>query len=490
MSLRAFKQKGIQLNYSETAKISGVSERYVYNHKAEVIQYYTQSVSCNKSDIDLLCDKSIKIGLQSAKTIDEALGLICGALMRYEHRLLHHLYRFKDAAKVGVDVVGLFKMTCSRKNNDGVPIHTDCNSVKRLLRQNKVTFVDKLFLRSDRYHAGNYSKRWKPTVLLETLMQKTVGVFLELCSVCVKHIVPHMFLGSTALSGEGYDDYSSLVLIPTQLLKTFEFKSIFLLLVSTEKVCESGLFVRIKHESRLDESLGRTYNVFCNIRSWERLELGYNAYDMQAALQSISLQLVNGSEKDYPLLWKYTRDGEFKMQVRSKIAGDLNIDVADVKSKLTAFANGAVSGVDKHRYYREFQEESDRLRRNVMKAVLIDDPAVIRKAEMQSKRIFPEYLDWSDVTSNDSHQMMKDKSSVFFYVWTWYERLIRKAMLSILPDGIEVHDAVYSKKDVSCRILEQIIKEKTGFDIIIECSQKKVDKCSVLESNGNAIEVM
>ena len=45
------------------------------------------------------------------------------------------------------------------------------------------------------------------------------------------------------------------------------------------------------------------------------------------------------------------------------------------------------------------------------------------------------------------YRILRNKSSVFFFVWTYYEMLIRKAMLECLPDGIEVDDAVYSKND-------------------------------------------
>ena len=44
---------------------------------------------------------------------------------------------------------------------------------------------------------------------------------------------------------------------------------------------------------------------------------------------------------------------------------------------------------------------------------------------------------------------------------------IRKAMLERLPDGIEVHDAVYSKMNVDIQEIEITIFENTGFTIRI-----------------------
>ena len=57
--------------------------------------------------------------------------------------------------------------------------------------------------------------------------------------------------------------------------------------------------------------------------------------------------------------------------------------------------------------------------------------------------------------------------TIFFFVWTYYEMLIRKAMLECLPDGIEVHDAVYSKMIVDTNYLQDIVFERTGYNITI-----------------------
>ena len=66
------------------------------------------------------------------------------------------------------------------------------------------------------------------------------------------------------------------------------------------------------------------------------------------------------------------------------------------------------------------------------------------------------------------YRILRNKSSVFFFVWTYYEMLIRKAMLECLPDGIEVHDAVYSKMDVDIQEIEAVIFRCSGFKVIID----------------------
>jgi len=41
-------------------------------------------------------------------------------------------------------------------------------------------------------------------------------------------------------------------------------------------------------------------------------------------------------------------------------------------------------------------------------------------------------------------------------------------MPTVLTDGIEVHDVVYSKMDVSTYVIEATIFESTGFKIIMD----------------------
>ena len=155
------------------------------------------------------------------------------------------------------------------------------------------------------------------------------------------------------------------------------------------------------------------------------------------------------------------------------IAQALSIIEPEVKAKLTAFANGSVSGKEKHPHYQAYQAESDKLRRAVLKHVSQHDPDVLTRAREQSKRELPEELDWSDIESEESSEEMRNKASVFFFVWTWYERWIRQAMLNVLPDGIKLHDAVYSKLNIPVETVQDAIRSITGFEIGIEQEKHK-----------------
>jgi hypothetical protein len=179
------------------------------------------------------------------------------------------------------------------------------------------------------------------------------------------------------------------------------------------------------------------------------------------------------------MLWKYTHDKAYKKRIRDEIAQALGIDVEEnVKPQLTAYANGSKKDINLHAYYKTFQEESDKLRKNVLKYISISEPKVLMRAKEQSRKwkALQKEIDWSDTESMETRPEALGKSSVFFFVWTWYERQIRQAMLDVLNDGevrvdeggIEVHDAVYSKRDIDEKILEQAIYSNTGFSIIIE----------------------
>ena len=78
-----------------------------------------------------------------------------------------------------------------------------------------------------------------------------------------------------------------------------------------------------------------------------------------------------------------------------------------------------------------------------------------------------------DLDIEETVKEVRDKASVFFFVWTWYERGIRQAMIDALgsneaSEAFEVHDAVYSRKDIDPKIIEKEVYDQTRFSITIE----------------------
>lgn len=267
-----------------------------------------------------------------------------------------------------------------------------------------------------------------------------------------------------------YNNYISnnkYIEINIETLKVFSFKSIFLIIAKAIGYIDHKIIIPIRHEAHTNEEWGRAYNVFCRIQAKERKQLGYIGYDMNAGLQSICLNLIGAKENDFPLLFRYAYDSDFKKEFRRKLANELGMAIDDVKSKLTDFANGLVDKKCNNNSLKQFQDESDLLRRKVMRYVAENTPDVLERALEQSRRELPDELDWTDISSEETIRLKRDKASVFFFVWTWFERLIRKAMLTVLPDGIEVHDAVYSKKDIGTDIVEDAVFKETGFRVLI-----------------------
>jgi len=70
-------------------------------------------------------------------------------------------------------------------------------------------------------------------------------------------------------------------------------------------------------------------------------------------------------------------------------------------------------------------------------------------------------------TQDEDPRVSRDKASVYFFIWTWYEKQIRDAMLSVISDGIPVHDAVYSEQQLPCKDFEDAVLAQTGFEVKI-----------------------
>lgn len=166
------------------------------------------------------------------------------------------------------------------------------------------------------------------------------------------------------------------------------------------------------------------------------------------------------------MIFQYGWDPVYKRKLRKRIAKELNIGVDEVKKMLTAYANGSTKNIDGSLTLKQFQEESDLLRREVTSVVTQFEPQVLQAAIKQSKHAFDGTLDWKDTMFEGDDEARK-KASVFFFIWTHFEKQIRDAMLSVVDDGIPLHDAIYSKHELPCRDFEKAILEQTGFEVKI-----------------------
>jgi hypothetical protein len=228
--------------------------------------------------------------------------------------------------------------------------------------------------------------------------------------------------------------------------------------------------VSLANLGNTDPTIGRSYNVFTSLKSSERKALGFINYDMSAALQVISAELLIIYSPDpdllitFSTLFKYAYQTDFKNKFRNTISHDLGWSLNEVKSLLTAYANGSSRDADKHPLLRQFSDDSDRLRREVISVIAKHEPDVLALALSQTRHDFDSEMDWTSTVRLDD-AVERQKSSVFFFIWTYYEKQIRDAMLTLVPDGIPVHDAIYSRHEVPLLDFKAAIEQQTGFGV-------------------------
>ncbi len=465
-------------------------------HRQDISSYYKSAMSPEQCDMDFLSDRGIEYYLANTHTPKDALGAICGWLLKYRHGMLGHVRKQKDVILIGQDVMEVMRRITSRKNKD-VAVYSQAGAGRRLLDNTKPIWA-KLFKRTKKWNNGNVQFLWSTLTLADALLVETVDLYLLKASLLQKPIftlhhhpllsdsssliyLSHFIASLSPIStrpsvtrieerkkgqkqfhqakkGSWFEPRKpQLFTVPFKTLRTFTYTSILHLLSVTVGFTHEGIVVSAHHTSSQNPNTHRHDNVFTRIKSVERLALGYISYDMSAAMQTISLQLIQASESDYPLLTRYTKDKQFKRQFRTTIANDLDVPMKQVKERLTSFANGGVQDKNRHSDYLAFYNESVQMLSEVMGKA---PPHIVQMSKRKSKKKMTE-----DLTDIQKERVL---ASRFFFVWTYYERVIRKAMLPILTDGIEVHDAVYSKMDVSTKEIEATIFESTGFKIIIE----------------------
>ena len=481
--VQGFKLVNLDCNHAEIAMVAGISKGTAHNKSEMIADFWSKDSLTPDEDKRSLLERSIKLGIEEAlkatePTLEHVYGAILGSYLKVETDILDRVGTIKSVWTVGSHLTKLYLAVHRRKDEKGTQVHSENPSAK-YVRQ--LLEVDTLFNCSEGYKSGERAKSWSAKNVLNEFIQKSNNIFIDMLSLNSALFIS-LFPSSHMSSSDDtknnvqkgfitiyYYNIYTILKVPIDTLKTLEVQSAFNLLIRMVKVENGEVHIPVRHESKKNpEYYGRDYNIFCFIRSYERRALGYIGYDMSAAMQSICLQLVKATKEEYPMLWDYAHDKAFKKGIRTEIAQALNVDVDEVKATLTAFANGSMKDKNRHPHYKVFQEESNRLRRAVLKHVSENEPLVLTRAIEQSSREMPKDWDWSDNKQVESTEERLSASSIFFFVWTHYERDIRQAMLMVLEDGLEVHDAVYSKMDVDVKVVEQEIFDQTGYTITIE----------------------
>ena len=475
----------------EIARLSGLSRKTISQSKNEIQEYLKIAPLASEKDeaivdrkiIDTYIDKAIHSTKKSKHYYSNILGAIAGYVLRHETDLINHVQNIDKVINIGKAYINLVTQIQARKGNEGTPIHSKSKDAEYLLKENnKVGFVDDLFKRADNYSTGMFSKSWSLKDKAEEinriisekmieLIKKNNNLPFEWVTDTDTHIPPLICADKSVTSPLPPELLS--VDLDIGRLGTLSVPSIFQVLNSASPSLDpNSISVSLSNLANIDESLGRTYNVFSRLRSSERKELGFINYDISGGIQIISFSILYHHPTDpelfnrFPMLFSYGWEPEYKKNLRNQIAKDLRISVDEVKRLLTAYANGSKRDAEGSLELEQFQRESDALRREVTSVTAQYEPEILETAIKQSKHEFPEDLDWKS-TEPEEPELAKKKSSVFFFIWTHYEKKIRDAMLTVVDDGIPLHDAIYSKHDLPCKDFEEAILEQTGFEVKI-----------------------
>ena len=473
-------------NNKELARLSGLTTKTITRSKADIDTYAKTAPIPSVAD-ELSIDKKIvenyidvaanNTKIKSKYFYSNILGAAAGYILRQETNLINNVNQPLKVINIGIAFMRLASQIKSKKNSgEGRPIHSKSKLLKYLLEAtNNVTFVDKLFKRSDSYKTGKYSKVWSLTAKGEEVVEEAVNKTVSWLGSNNVPVFPEHIRGYICGGKSGTSPLQPPICftISLQSLPNMSLISMLHILNHSEPSSTPGYInVTLENLSSTDETLGRDYNIFTRLRSAERKALGYINYDISGGIQIISFSILYKNLNDpnlfekYPMLFNYAHDPAYKQDLRVEVSKALNISIDDVKSLLTAYANGSDKNSDKHPKLKEFAEESDLLRKEVIAITAEKNPDILAHAQNQSKKSFPDDLDWMAVEEEDP-QLSRDKASVYFFIWTWYEKQIRDAMLSLVSDGIPVHDAVYSKQKLPCTDFEDVVLKQTGFEVKI-----------------------
>lgn len=320
------------------------------------------------------------------------------------------------------------------------------SSMRWLNEEDTLQLKAKLFTTSDHsYQAGVHSMEYAPTQLAEMIFQTARTLLLAIDF------------------KENEVTYQPLdFVVPLDLLRKIQLRDTMMLLSNCIGY-SNGFVIR---PQLTDDQHSRVYSVFTSIGSETRKQLGFINYDIGSALQTICIHLVTDPSK-YPLHQELVND---RHTFRQRIADEAHEDIAWVKEKLTSADNW--DEIPK-RYnsiptLKAYFEEALELRKEIIgsaEPLILDRAMAFAKPEwkvvwVDKQKKVPKFIDTG----------RRKESSVFFFIWTQWERHIREVMMSCFDDPSachQVHDAVYARQSIDPKLIEAAVLEQTGFRVQI-----------------------
>lgn len=171
-AVQGYSQLGFKFNLDEVASFAGISLRSAYNHKNDILSYWSERSLPPKAVIQFARDRSMELAITGFQSLEEILGVILGINLKVETDTLDNASSLKEVYKFGEHLIKVYRLVCHYKNLQGIPVHSGNKSAKYLL-QSKIR-LDRLFERSKGYVQGLCAKRWKATDLLKQYVQATI----------------------------------------------------------------------------------------------------------------------------------------------------------------------------------------------------------------------------------------------------------------------------------------------------------------------------
>lgn len=483
---------------AELAALASVSTKTIARSKADISSYFHIASAPSSEERTELDDRAVRYFIstgnsQAKHSLKSILGALCGYLLVYRSGLLPDIKTRDQAIETGEHFLNVaLRILAYKDQSKGVPIHSKNQSLRYLKKLNKSSgFFERLFTTGKSYRAGAFSKSYQLTKESRVLLRK-LGVLLrknlfQYVSLLDKHmerlggitrVYPLPTRPSICLSSSRTftNPPSHIELTVNDVLKLSLVSMIQVLNIAKLNRFGKPFYVPLHNLASTDETIGRTYNIFTRLRSEERLALGYHNYDMSSGIQIISFGILweyarsRYQDSDdliatYPMIVRYGDEPKYKRVIRKLVARKLKLTVPEVKELLTAYANGSQRSTQNNALLQQFRDESDLLRREVISLIEQHRPEIRALAVSQSKHSFPEDIDWEGISADG--ELAREKASVYFFIWTYFEKQIRDAMLSVVDDGIPVHDAIYSKHQIPYEDFEAEILKQTGFQVRI-----------------------
>lgn len=387
----------------------------------------------NNSDIDFTFD----FKEHSFRVLMEHITL----LALKDLKLINSNFSFRKQTSYGKHIYNMYLKCISGSGR----VKSCFDSLRFLNEQDTLQLKPKLFNTSNlRYQVGVYSMKYEPTVLCERLFEH---VFELIKAIDFKH--------------KNIDLKSLDFIVDINLLKDIKLRDVMLLMNDCIGYM-NGFVIRPQPE---DKQKSRVYSVMTSISSETRTKLGFKGYDIGCAMQTICMNLVKDIKK-YPLHLEYVND---KHAFRQRIMRETDKDITWVKKIFSAIDNMAKlpKKIDKYQTISEYFKEALRLRKEIVEGAEIE---LKYNADRFAKNKI--IIRWHGIGNKPTFEQSieKKESSMFFFIWTQWEREIREHMkLAFLhPKAChDVHDAIYSKEIVEPSIIEEKVKELTGFKIKI-----------------------